>query len=326
MKVMLRGTAAAVLAGFALAGCQGIGIGQPAKPDTLVAMKVATPPNLQAFANDPAWAKAPPMTVQLTGGENLVNGETTGTLKAVYTADTLYLLVQYQDPTNSVRRSPFQKQADGSWKQLSDPKDKGGDNNLVYEDKWAMMWPIDEASVKAFEQQGCAVLCHEGEGKPYGNKYTRKDGELADMWHMKGMRTAPAGFVDDQYVDHTRYDKDKAPNAGRKSDPGKAANAGSAYFIRRGDEVPFLDSFQPGDELAGHINNVITGDRADIRVANKWENGVVTTVVARKLRTGSKYDVQFDPARRYPFGFAVFDNAQVRHATTDDASYLVFAK
>ncbi|MEJ8834978.1 ethylbenzene dehydrogenase-related protein [Ramlibacter sp. AN1133] len=349
MGPMLRGTSAAVVAMLALAGCQGLGMGQGGAPDTLVAAKVAAAPDLNRLAADAAWANARPLTVKLSGGRNLVDGETTGTLKAVYTADMLYMLVQYKDPTNSIRRAPFQKQADGSWKQLGDPNDKGGDNNLVYEDKWAMIWPIDESSIKGFEQQGCAVYCHEGETKPFGNKYTRKEGEIGDMWHMKGMRTGVVGYVDDQYVDHTRYDKDKSPNAGRKSDPGpqggeytaiklvngkpafmsrdgKAANAGGAYYVRRGEEVPFVDNFKPGDEVAGHINNPQTGDRADIKAVNKWENGVVTTVISRKLQTGSRYDVQFDPAKRYPFGFAVFDNAQVRHATPDDALFMVFAK
>jgi hypothetical protein len=346
MAIMLRGTAAAVLSTFALAGCQILG--QAGAPNTLVAAKVARAPDLQAFAADPAWANAKPLAVELTGGKNLVDGDTTGTLKAVYTADTLYMLVQYKDPTNSTRRIPFQKQADGSWKQVTDPQDKGGDNNLAYEDKWAMIWPIDN-SIKGFEEQGCAVLCHEGEGKPYGNKYSRQEGEIGDMWHMKSVRTIPMGYVDDQYVDHTRYDKDKSPNAGRKSDPGtqggeytalkmangkppvmnrdgKPANAGGTYYIKKGDEVPFVDNFKPGDEIASHISNPLSGDRADIRAVNKWENGVVTTVLSRKLQTGSKYDVQFDPAKRYPFGFAVFDNAAVRHATPDDALFMVFAK
>jgi hypothetical protein len=57
-----------------------------------------------------------------------------------------------------------------------------------------------------------------------------------------------------------------------------------------------------------------------------WENGVSTTVLSRKLVTGSKFDVQFDPAKRYPFGIAVFDNAAVRHATPDDALFMVFGK
>ena len=192
-------------------------------------------------------------------------------------------------------------------------------------------------------------MCHEGEGKPYGNKYTRQEGEIGDMWHMKSVRTIPMGYVDDQYVDHTRYDKDKSPNAGRKSDPGtaageytalklvngkppfmnrdgKPANAGGTYYIKRGDEVAFVDNFKPGDEIASHISNPLTGDRADIQAVNKWENGVVTTVLRRKLQTGSKFDVQFDPAKRYPFGFAVFDNAAVRHATPDDPLFMVFGR
>jgi hypothetical protein len=346
MRAKLHGVAAAVLATFVLAGCQGIG--QQSSPNTLVAARVATGPNLAAFAADPAWAQARPLTVELSGGENLVDGGTMGTLKAVYTADTLYMLVQYKDPTNSVRRVPFQKQADGSWKQVTDPNDKGGDNNLVYEDKWAMIWPIND-SIKGFSEKGCAVLCHQGEGKPFGNKYTRNEGEIGDMWHMKSARTIPMGYVDDQYVDHTRYDKDKSPSAGRKSDPGtqggeytalklvngkppfmsrdaRAATAGGKYYIKRGEEVAFVDSFKAGDEVASHISNPLTGDRADIKAVNKWENGVVTTVLSRKLQTGSKFDVQFDPARRYAFGFAVFDNAAVRHATPDDALFMVFGR
>ena len=292
---------------------------------------------------------ARPLQVQLSGGMNFGGkGETTATLKAVYSGDTLYMLVQYKDPTDSRRRGPYQKQADGSWKKLVDPADKGGDDNVYYEDKWAMLWPINN-SVKGFETKGCAVTCHVGEGKPIGNKYTRSEGEILDMWHMKGSRTAPLGFVDDQYADHTRYDPKASPNAGRKSDPGgpeysgfplengkpkfmhrdgKPANAGGTYYIKSGEEVPFDDSrFKPGDEVASYLIFPLNGDRADIRVADSWSNGVHTSVVTRKLVTGSKFDVQFDNLDgRYLFGFAAFDNAQVQHATGDEPLILVFAK
>jgi len=347
----MTATVSLVLATLALAGCQGVRQQSPAAsaPNTLVAVKVAAAPNLGALASDPAWAGARALSVDLNDGANLGGtGKTTASIKALYTADMLYMLVQYKDPTNSVRRIPFQKQADGSWKQVSDPNDKGGDNNLAYEDKWAMIWPIDN-SIKGFEEQGCAVLCHLGQGKPYGNKNTPGEGQIGDMWHMKSMRTIPMGFIDDQYVDHTRYDAKASPNAGRKSDPGTAsgeytalklvngkppfmnrdgrpANAGGTYYIKKGDEVPFVDNFKPGDEVAAHISNPLLGDRADIKGVQKWENGVSTTVLSRKLVTGSKFDVQFDPAKRYPFGFAVFDNAAVRHATPDDALFMVFGK
>lgn len=318
-------------------------------PNTLVALKVAAAPDMNALAADAVWARARPLTFKLGDGVNFAGGkgETTATLKAAYTNDMLYILVQYQDPTNSVRRSPFQKQADGSWKKLVDPQNKGGDDNVYYEDKWAFLW--EASKVRNFDKQGCTVACHLGEGKPYGNTYTRDEGEVLDMRHMKGMRTGVIGFVDDQYTDWTRYDAQKSPNAGRKGDPGgpeyaniplengkpkfmhkdgRAANAGGSYFIRRGDEVSFDDSrFKAGDEVAAHISNVLQGDRADVRVVVGWKDGVHTSVMSRKLVTGSRFDVQWnDLNARYPFGFAAFDNAQVRHATADDVMFLTFGK
>ncbi len=344
----------AVMAAVALlAACQSDRGAPPT--NTLVAAKVSRAPDPAAGAGDPVWAQARALGAVAADGANFGakpgdKADTRVTLKAVYTGDMLYLLVQYADPTQSVRRGPYQKQADGSWLKLKDPDDKGGDDNVYYEDKWAMIWPIDD-SVPAFHKEGCAALCHTGQGKPYGNKYANLEGQRADMWHMKSMRTAPLGYVDDQYVDHTRHDPKASPNAGRKSDPGtangeynafplvagkpqfmsrdgKAANAGGAYYIKRGDEVAFEDArFKPGDEVASYIINPLQGDRADLRVAVSWRDGMYTSVVSRKLVTGSRFDVQFkDLAARYPFGFAAFDNAQVRHATTDDPLYMVFAR
>ena len=320
----------------------------PPPPNTLVVARVPAPPALDGSASDAAWAAARPLSVKLSGGENFASGGTTATLKAVTSGDTIYFLIQYADPTNSVRRGPYQKQQDGSWKKLSDPKDKGGDDNVYYEDKWSMIWNIGD-SIEGFNQNGCAVLCHVGEGKPFGNKYTSKAGELGDMWHMKGGRNGVFGQVDDQYVDHTRYDAKVSPNAGRKGDPGgpeykpfalvngkpefmnrdgKAGNAGGSYHIKDGDQVAFDDGkFKPGDEVASYISLKVQGDRADVRVASRWANGTWTYEVARKLTTGSKFDVQFgDTNKTYSFGFAAFDNAQVRHAVSWEPLKMVFAK
>ncbi len=345
--------AAVTVSLMAVVGCQSPASKTTAEAsNTLVASKVSAAPNPTALAADPVWAKAAPLKVELSDGRNFANGQgaTDGLLKAVYTDDTLYLLIQYKDPTDSRRRGPYQKQADGSWIKLSDPQNKGGDDNVYYEDKWAFIWPIDN-SINGFAEKGCMVACHTGESKPYGNKYTASAGELADMWHMKGSRSAPWGYVDDQYLDHTRYDAKTSPNAGRKSDPGnpkgdytnvnlvngkpqfmsrggKPANAGGTYYIKEGEQVAFDDRrFKAGDEVASYIANELKGDRADVKVTQNWSNGVHTSVMSRKLVTGSKFDVQFDRLdRRYAFGFAAFDNAQVRHATVDDALFLVFAK
>ena len=322
-----------------LAVALGIGLGLIVGPtdaqqkNLLVAQKVAAAPVLDGTM-DATWQKALPLTVKVVGGKNLPGGSTEVSIRAVYAGDTIYFLMQYKDETNSVRRSPWVKQADGSWAKLKDPNDKGGDNNLYYEDKWAMIWNISSPS---FEQKGCMAACHTGEGKPFGNKYLPA-GEKADIWHMKSVRTGSIGQVDDQYLDDTRYDKDKAPEAGRKSDPktggGYADNQtddkkgpkwalkgnkpAPPYWIVDSEKEPFDDSkYKAGDEIPGIVVAPFTGDRADISAKIVYKDGVRTSVFWRKLVTGSQYDVQFnDPKKEYAFGVAVFDNAQVRHAYT----------
>ena len=116
-----------------------------------------------------AWKTAASLVFKVIGGENLHSGSTEVTMRSVHTEDTVYFLVEYKDPTLSARREPWQKQADGSWTQLKDPNDKGGDNNLFYEDKLSIFWNIGSPG---FEQRGCMAACHTGEGKPYGNMYT----------------------------------------------------------------------------------------------------------------------------------------------------------
>lgn len=335
-----------LLALAALLVTAGLAVGPLAAPaeaqNVLVARKAAAAPTLDGQM-EALWKDAKPLAVKVSGGRNLSGGSTEVTLRALYSGDTIYFLVQYRDPTESVRRSPWVKQADGSWQKLRDPNDKGGDNNLYYEDKLAILWNI---SSPAFEQRGCFSGCHAGEGKPYGNKYTQNEGERLDMWHWKGVRTGPVGQVDDQYVDHTRYNKEKSPEAGRKSDPktggGYADNQtedkkgpkfalrgnkpAPPYWILDAEKEPLDDSkYRAGDEVPGIIVSPFTGDRGDIAAQSSYRDGVRTIEIARKLVTGSEFDVQFnDLKKQYAFGVAVFDNAQVRHAFSSGVLRLAF--
>ena len=194
--------------------------------------------------------------------------------------------------------------------------------------------------------------CHVGEpGKPFGNKYTKQVGELGDIWHVKLVRTVPVGQADDQYLDDTPFDKDKAPRAGRQNDAktgggyenidlvdGKPAymhksgipanKKGGTYFLKIEDRVPFDDTrFKPGDEAASIMIAPFSGDRGDVSAAMNWTGGRWTLVLARKLETGSPHDVQFKSLdATYEFGVAAFDNAQVRHAFHVGALKLRFAR
>jgi hypothetical protein len=316
----------------------------------LTAVKGGTAPTLDGRADDAAWQAAAPVQLSFIEGANFIDGKTSGSMKAVYVGDTLYLLLQYGDPTESTRRSPYIKQADGTWGKLKDPDDKGGDNNKFYEDKFALIWPIHN-SIAGFDQEGCFAACHDDEPpKPYGNKYTETAGETGDIWHMKGVRTGTVHQTDDQWLDHTRFDPEKAKEAGRKSDAksgggytdiklvdgkpelmhkdGKPANKGGTYWLNDADKAPFDDSkFQPGDEVASILVAPFQGDRGDIATAIAWKDGVWTAEIARKLATGSPTDVQFDDlTAAYLFGISVFDNAQVRHAYAKKPIALRFAQ
>src|SRR6266568_3691685 len=80
---------------------------QASAADTITAIKADKAPNLAAGSADPAWAKAEALTVPLFGGVNFKDGKTTAVIKAVYSGDTFYMLLQYDDPTQSMRRFPY---------------------------------------------------------------------------------------------------------------------------------------------------------------------------------------------------------------------------
>src|SRR5262249_28792333 len=91
---------------------------EASEADPVIDVQVAKARDLAAGSADPAWAQAKAVTVALAGGANFKDGKTTASIKAVYSGDMFYMLVQYDDPTQSIRRFPYQKQADGSWKKL----------------------------------------------------------------------------------------------------------------------------------------------------------------------------------------------------------------
>lgn len=327
----------------------------------LVAYPVDSAPTLDGIADDAAWADAEAVEIEVQNGFN--NFEAVATLKAVYTEDTVYFLLTYEDPTESWYRYPWVKQEDGSWKQDKDPNDKGGDNNLNYEDKFAMIWNINN-SIADFNEKGCAVACHDGENpdlKPYGNKYTENEGELGDIWHWKSVRNL--NQIDDQYLDWTRFDAENAKEAGRKSDakdsggyadnfasmpdpadatktvpdkskpgftsPSIDMTTGYPGYILDSEKVAItqeeLDALPVGSIIPGIIKSEIVGDRGQISAGWAWKDGMWTIEFSRALVTGSETDVQFDDlTAQYFFGIAIFENAQVRHAFQYGVSSLVF--
>jgi hypothetical protein len=301
---------------------------------------------------DNAWQKAAPLKVTL---DNLPyepsNGyegmqKTTVTMKSLYDDDYIYFLIQYDDATESLARFPWIKQKDGTWKQMSN-KDSTGHDNTYYEDKVGLWWNIN---TKGFSDEGCMISCHmdmEGDTSA-GRKFTNNPGETIDMWHVKNVRTSPLGQVDDQFVDSTSDGKtnkgwgrkgDVKTGGGYKNNVNKDKTGPAymnfppsekhKYYVLPSLKTPFVDIYKPGDVVPGIVIDAFEGPRADIEMRGKWDKGVWTLEIRRKLvTTGEKsniQDVQFDDlSKDYNFGISVFDNSQINHLYHDDVLTLKF--
>jgi hypothetical protein len=306
----------------------------------LMASHVTSAPSVDGVGTDLAWRTAKPLNVPLDFTPyNPSNGypgatSTDAVIKAAYTNDKIYFLIKWNDPTKSLERFPWVKQADGSWAQNVD-KDSTGHENTYYEDKFAMLWNINS---RTFGNAGCAVLCHmNADDVSAGRKYTALPEETVDMWHWKGVRTGPLGQIDDQHIDSNT---DPAENSGwgRKGDtktgggyynnaaggeirwqnPRTGKVAGDEYWIFDSEKEPFVDTYRTGDKIAGIVIAPFEGPRADIAAEAVWANGSWTLEIERNLVTvganSETQDVQFtDLTKSYPFGVAAFDNSQINH-------------
>lgn len=316
---------------------------EAAPPLALQAFRSPQPISIDGTA-DPAWSKAAPLVLSLAElpykPDNGYDGmkSTDAELRALYDDEHVYILLRYKDPTESLQRFPWIRQADGSWKQMFN-KDSTGHENTWYEDKVSLFWNISQ---KGFDKKGCDMSCHmadkgmlEGvKDSSAGRHYTKDKGETVDMWHWKSTRTDPVGQSDDQYVDSSRQE---SKEWGRKSDQGSggyydnkradgkgpawmspAQTARHRHLVAEPTKVAFKDGFKAGDMVNGIVSRAFTGSRGDIAAKGVWKDGYWTIEFKRKLVTrgelAAEQDVQFaDPGQTYRFGLAIFDHSQINH-------------
>ncbi len=336
-----------------------IGVGcliavQAPAADGLVSVKAAGPIAIDGTL-DAAWEKAAPLNLTLDKTPYKPDvyagiSQTEVSIRSLYDAENVYFAIQYKDPTRSLARRPWVKQADGSWKQEKKP-DSTGHENTFYEDRLSIIWDIN---ARGFSRLGCAMVCHiavngkidEVADSSVGRKYTNQPGTTVDLWVWRAIQSGAVGQADDQYINDN-----KPPDAkswGRRGDGDASAGYvdnineaknGPAFvsakpdasqpWIKDEEKVPFVDSFKPGDSVPSVIVKPVTGPRADLSSAGKWTDGTWTIEIKRKLVTTGENangsDVQFkDLSKAYPFGLAVFDNAHINHLYHGGAPKLTF--
>lgn len=227
------------------------GIGQSS--DTLLVKRFTTAPEFDGAIDD-IWEEARPLVNMATvspAGDRLItlntinsgtdtsleptdlfdpyNGESYKySLRGGHDGEFLYLLFEWEDDADSQDRESWYFNPDTqTWHQHN--KYANHKNDKYYEDKFAMMFPIENGSgnyPEGFLGGTCTVTCHANLTDPQpGQKTTRhymsNAGELADLWHWKRDRNVLSQSVDDGYV-YDAIDKGQGTAAanGRKADEG----------------------------------------------------------------------------------------------------------
>jgi Ethylbenzene dehydrogenase len=192
----------------------------------LVSIKVTTAPTIDGTI-DALWENSPKLQFstavpEVTG--DVFRGYTGNiipsvTMRSAYDATNIYFLVEWADPTQSLKRNPWYfdpatkrwAQESGTYGFASSPY-----RPPFYEDKAAFLWNINN-SVSGWESGTCYKSCHTGLPAADGSSrhYTNYTSEKIDMWHWKSVR----GGVNAGYQIHDQYQWNAYPN-GRTSDAG----------------------------------------------------------------------------------------------------------
>ncbi len=194
----------------------------------LLSLKTSSAPGIDGTI-DPMWDNASKLefTAQVPEpGNNLFSGyigETfNGTIRSMYDDANIYFLVEITDNDKNIKSTPwyFNPSANVSgktgWAQELNARAYNTNGQLTREgwgeDKFAMLWNIDNSTPKFVTQQ-CYASCHVF--TPYfnyytnvytsnaasGNHYTNGTDEKIDMWWLHPNRGFAFGKLDDEYQD-----------------------------------------------------------------------------------------------------------------------------
>lgn len=198
-----------MISGFLKAATQG---------DDLVSIEVTSTPRIDGSGNDTVWGNAPELKVQAKDGPEI-------SLRSVYTSDSLYMLISWEDETESIKKNMWVY--DGAkWDRLKEQRVYEFKPTKSDEDRLALHWSINN-SVKGFAEKGCLITCHDSGkfSKKESRMFTNSPTEFLDEWHWKAARTNPIGYLDDKWMDNKVLTKAQEPDL---HDRREAAHHGDA--------------------------------------------------------------------------------------------------
>jgi len=286
--------------------------------------------------DDPVWRKAEAAQLLVEGREKSTGGNGTVTTRALYTADSLYFLFKWKDPTRSITKQSWQ--FDGQkWHHL-----QGN------EDRIALLFEITR--INKFATRGCAVTCHSPADVPRDKwKFATKTAvEKGDLWHWKAARSAPYNYADDAWLTLAGNPTGSYRETGRRKDTGaggdvknQTVDGSRPYYMQNPDKktsVPvFLlmeeaikitdySAFKTGDTIPYRLPIKSSGSRFDVKAISRHADGGWMVMLYRKLDTGHEDDVTFNSMKSYSFALAVFDDSGSDHSKATEPMTLRFSR
>lgn len=266
---------------------------------TIICKKVLLPPIVDGDSADAAWEKAQPIVTHDDQADIDI------VLRAVYTANEIFFLVDFPDPDESRWHKSW------VWDKDREIYKVGVDREDLFVFKWNMRAQPLDLSLKA--------------NKPY----------KSDVWFWKACRTDPVGYADDrmQLLSSVsmKGSSELIDGKGRKMYLLRSVDGGKAAY------QTLLPSEYGGYTLPRFKNVLPTGSRSDVKAKGIWRDGNWMVEFGRALNTGNDDDVAFDTKKSYQFGvsrFAIagrgenFKLSQPRYGTGDvgESIVLIFSR
>jgi hypothetical protein len=315
------------------------------------AIPAAQAPRLDGDLSDPVWTSARPVVIRTNLAANFGGAASSRIeVRAVHDGTNAYFAFVWDDPTRSLKHLPLLKKADG-WHVLQQGYDVG-DETRIFEDGLAVLLsrtsdaalarnldlgspravgasppgrgPQDAADGRLIDvwrwqasRGGLLGFIDDGHAIAGATGFTSDPGKTFFSHNFK--EQAPGGYA--RPVQPLRLPKD--PGAlmsamGRIDLDAEHGEPESARWWLTADEsVPYTPALDnkigvgtviPGVVIAGEY----AGDRAHVRCAAHWAAGRWTLEVARRLNTGSPYDVTLSSG--VYMWVAAFDHSQSRPA------------
>lgn len=239
----------------------------------IAAIAPAQAPRLDGDLSDPAWRRAPPVSVLTTqGGDFGGTYQSTVEIRALHDGEVVYFAFTWEDPTRSLKHLPLVK-TDGAWRVVASSEDLS-DEHTFHEDKFAVLLappglPLIGAAIHLARQP---IRSKPPARSGRGLHFT--DGTFIDVWQWR------ASHNHGGHIDHCHF--------GGPDEPADDATAG---------ERPYSGGFRidPGD--VPYTSNIANSGQRDIRPKRLPRDAAATTRALGHISNG--HDVSEDEASRW---------------------------